>query len=293
MEVALILLSILLFGLQSAALRKVSVSSLRENLLTTGVSAGMIAVCLGVLLLAGGKGLATVTISYGVGVGVMFLVTLAVYYFAMKTGPLSYTGFFFSASMLIPAAIGLLFWQESFTIPVQIGIVLFLAAFFFITVFGGEKGKKGSGIWLLLCFLTWLSNGSLSVLITLHQKSLPGSVSVLDSAALLFVAFVTAFLIAFILFWVGGDSSVRQKDLVLIRRCILPLALVAMGTGGGNIVVSYLSGHVPSSYLFPFVQGGTMVAVTLYALIFLREKLTRLGQLGILLGIVAIVVINL
>ena len=43
MEIALIAVSILLFGIQSAALKKIQVNSLRENLLTTGASAVIVA----------------------------------------------------------------------------------------------------------------------------------------------------------------------------------------------------------------------------------------------------------
>ncbi len=291
MEIALIAVSILLFGIQSAALKKIQVNSLRENLLTTGASAVIVAAATGILLLFMRTGIAPVTFGFGVVVGVMFMVTLAVYYFAMQSGPLSYTGFFFSASMLIPAAVGLVFWNEPFTLPVQIGILLFLAAFLFITVFGGEKGKKGNRVWLPLCFLTWLCNGSLSVLITLHQRSL-GSAALSDTVALLFCAFTVMVIIAVIIFFTG-KKEVRADNIKMLRRGLIPLTLVAVGTGGGNVVVSFLSGRIASSYLFPFVQGGTMVFVTLWAMLVLRERTTFIGKIGILIGIAAIIVINL
>ena len=291
MEIVLIAVSILLFGVQSAALKKLQVNSLRENLLTTGASAVIIAAATGIMLLIMQCGIAPVTFGFGIVVGVMFMVTLAVYYFAMQSGPLSYTGFFFSASMLIPAAVGLIFWNEPFTLPVQIGILLFLAAFLFITVFGGEKGKKGNRAWLPLCFLTWLCNGSLSVLITLHQRSLEKA-GLSDTVALLFVAFTVMVLIAVVIF-LTGKKEMRADNVAMLRRGLIPLTLVAIGTGGGNVVVSYLSGRIASSYLFPFVQGGTMVFVTLWAILVLREHTTQMGKIGIVIGIAAIVVINL
>ena len=80
MEIALIAVSILLFGIQSAALKKIQVNSLRENLLTTGASAVIVAAATGILLLFMRTGIAPVTFGFGVVVGVMFMVTLAVYY---------------------------------------------------------------------------------------------------------------------------------------------------------------------------------------------------------------------
>ena len=291
MEILLIAVSILLFGIQSAALKKIEVSSLRENLLTTGASAVIITAATGIVLLITRTKIAPVTLGFGAIVGVMFMVTLAVYYFAMQSGPLSYTGFFFSASMLIPAAVGLIFWNEPFTLPVQIGILLFLAAFLCITVFGGERGNKANRVWLPLCFLTWLCNGSLSVLITLHQRFI-GDAELSDTIALLFCAFLVMVIIAVVIY-LTGKKEVRADNFKMLKRGLVPLTLVALGTGGGNVVVSFLSGRIASSYLFPFVQGGTMVFVTLWAMLVLRERTTFIGKIGIIIGIAAIIVINL
>lgn len=112
------------------------------------------------------------TVLYGILFGVLFVATLEFYYFAMQSGPLSYTGFFFSASMLIPSVAGLLFWKEPLTWKVGLGILLFLAAFYCITVLGGAKGGKFNKRWLILCFFTWAGNGSLSLVMNFQQRAL-------------------------------------------------------------------------------------------------------------------------
>ena len=168
----LLLLTIVLFVFQSTALKKIEVDSIRQNLLVTGISSGMIAVALGVWALAAGMTVSTVTLGYGILFGIVFIICLASYQFALKSGPMTYTAFFFSASMLIPAVSGLIFWKEPCTWSVIAGIILFLSAFYFISVFGGEKGKKGSLRWMLLCFFTWLTNGSLSVVLKLQTTAL-------------------------------------------------------------------------------------------------------------------------
>lgn len=282
-----------LFGVQSAALRRVSAHSLRENLLTTGVSCGLIALALGVYALLAGQALPGPTMLLGAAVGVDFLATIAVYDLALQAGPLCYTSFFFSASMLIPAAAGVALWGEPLTPAVLIGVGLFLAAFFCISVLGGPKGGRVNRAWLGLCAMTFLLNGSLSVLITLHERVLGGGGSLLRSAQLLLAAFLTAFVVAGAVFLLGGGRAQRREELGRIRRGLGPLALAALGTGGGNVLVSFLSGRVPSSYLFPIVQGGTLVVITLYAHLALRERLSPAGRVGIALGLAAIVALNL
>lgn len=292
MNVVLSLLAILMFAFQSTALKKVEISCLRQNLLVSGLASAVIAAALGIWAACSGAVFDRATLLYGVAFGIVFVLTLAFYQFAMGSGPLSYTAFFFSASMLIPSAAGLLFWDEPFTWNVGLGILLFLAAFYFISVFGGERGKKGSLRWLLLCLLTWLCNGSLSIIVNLQQRSLAARQIPAQSTQLMLVSFTCAALAALIVWAVSVRGNVRT-DGAMVKKSLLPIALVGIGTGLGNVLVAYLTGVMPSSLLFPFVQGGTMVAVTLYSALALREKINRFGWLGILLGVVGIVVINL
>ena len=72
MEILSIAAAVGLFALQSAALRKVSAPTLRDNLLATGASAGMIALAFGVIWLCQGGPLAPVTAALGAAVGVGF-----------------------------------------------------------------------------------------------------------------------------------------------------------------------------------------------------------------------------
>ena len=54
-----------------------------------------------------------------------------------------------------------------------------------------------------------------------------------------------------------------------------------------------MSGVVAASYLYPVIQGGTMLSISLYSMIVLREKVNLAGKLGILIGVCAIVLLNL
>ena len=294
MNTLLIVVTVFLFVFQSAALKNIKTSSLRQNLLSTASSSGLIAVGLGIWAAIVRPSFQGVTLLYGVCFGVVFVFTLTVYYFAMQSGPLSYTSFFFSASMLIPSVAGLIFWEEPLTWNVGVGIVLFLAAFYFITVLGGAKGGKVSKRWLLLCFLTWASNGSLSIIMNLQQHSLKDAGLPLEAGQLMLVAFFSACVLAAavcgISAWKEGGI---QEDLAVIKGSWLPIMLVAVGTGGGNVLTTYLTGQVPSSYLFPVVQGSVMVFLTLYSLVLLKEKINTFGKIGILIGVCAIVLINL
>ncbi len=295
MDTILIAVAVVLFVAQSAALKNVKTVSLRQNLLSTSLSSGIIAVALWIWSVIIRPSYQGVTLIYGSLFGIFFVITLAVYYFAMQSGPLSYTSFFFASSMLIPAVAGLIFWKEPFTWNVGVGIGLFLVAFYFITVLGGPKGGKFSKRWLVLCVLTWACNGSLSIFMNLQQHYLKDAGLPAESSQMMLVTFTAACILALAGSAFPGrkDGGSFKADAASLKGSVLPIVLVAVGTGGGNVLTAYLTGVVPSSYLFPVVQGSTMVCLTLYSLLLLKEKINTSGKIGILIGVCAIVLINI
>ncbi len=294
MNTILILVTILFFLTQSAALRNVKTATLRQNVLSTATSSGIIAVILAVWALVARPGFSGPTLLYGILFGILFVATLEFYYFAMQSGPLSYTGFFFSASMLIPSMAGLLFWKEPLTWKVGLGILLFLAAFYCITVLGGAKGGNFNKRWLILCFFTWAGNGSLSLVMSFQQRALKRRNIPSESPQMMLISFAAAFGAAVLLsLCLSKKGDGLKGDLSAIRKSLLPIVLVALGTGGGNVLTSYLSGVVPASYLYPVVQGGTMLSISLYSMLALREKINLAGKIGVLIGVCAIVLMSI
>ena len=219
--------------------------------------------------------------------------TLVVYFSAMRSGPLSYTAFFYSASMLISAIAGITIWNEPLKGSTAMGILLFLCAFYFISVLGSEKQGKGSKKWLILCFFTWFFNGSLSLFVKSHQMTLKGT----ESTGMMLIGFATASIVGLMVYLFmlcsQNEEGSFKEDIGAVGGSWIPLLGAAIGGGGGNQIVIYLSAETPSSYLFPILQGGIMILITLYSGIILKEKINRWGRLGILLGLFAIVIINL
>lgn len=293
MTVPLILLAIVFFGMQTIALKKIKVKTFRENLLETGIFSGIVAVCFWIWGAFMGIRISPATLFYGVLFGVVFIATITSYYYAMQTGPLSYTAFFYSSSMVIPALAGVMIWKDDFRWTIGLGIVLFVAAFYFISVPGAQESSRGNRKWMVLCFLTWLLNGSLSVLVKAQQMAVNGK----EASSMTTVAFscacVLCLLAYFILLARDGRLPSAGKEIAGMRSFALPILALAVGNGGGNLTVTYLSSRVSSAYLFPFVLGGMMVGVTVYSVFALREKINRYGAVGIALGVAGLLAINL
>lgn len=64
-----------------------------------------------------------------------------------QAGPLSYTTFYFSASMLVPAFAGVLLFGEALTFTLAAAVALFLAAFWCLNVAPGGAQKPSPAGW--------------------------------------------------------------------------------------------------------------------------------------------------
>lgn len=291
MTTALILLAIFFFGIQPIAMKKIEVTSLRENILQTGLFSGVVAVGFWIWAAFARISISSVTFWYGILFGTVFIATIACYYYAMHTGPLSYTSFFYSASMIIPALAGVLIWNDTFRWTAGVGIALFLVAFYFISVPGTKERGKGNRKWLILCAATWFLNGSLSVIVKAQQMAMKGQ----EASSMTTVAFTCACVLSFVLYFILAASA-GQKAGAEIRHMgvyTLPLLALSLGNGGGNLTITYLSSRVSSAYLFPVVLGGMMVAVTAYSVLALKEKINKYGVIGMAIGIAALLILNI
>ena len=277
------------FSVQTLAMRYVKTTCLRHNLLITGSFTLLIALGFG----ASGRftelSFTQDNLQFGLLFGLVFSATIICYYYAMHTGPLSYTSFFYSASMVIPSLVGILFWKEPTNWQLLVGIALFLGAFFFISVPGAPKGGKFSKKWVVFCFLSWLLNGCCSTLVSAHQRAAAGE----SSTGFMLAGYLSAAVVSFSVYGLLCLRTSPKGDGALLKTYAPPLLLVAAGNGLGNALVAFLASRVASAYLFPVVLGGMLLLVTLYSMLVFKEKINRWGKLGILVGLCAIVVMNL
>ncbi|MGZ9586598.1 hypothetical protein [Paenibacillus marinisediminis] len=297
MTILLIAMTILLFAAQTLSMKLIRADNLRQRLLiNTGftliASSGLLLYSLfqpKVLLISSD------TLLLGIMFGLVFTLTIIFYNLAISIGPLSYTAFYFSASMIIPALTGIIAFDEPLKVTVIAAIMLFLAAFYFINVNPDTRsGNKTSQKWKIYCLLTFLCNGSLAVIQKVHQYKMEGT----QSDGLMLVGFCSAFVFYAIAY--GVMCMVRNAkmsmslvgEVTLLRNNILPMVLLAATSLIGNLIMTYLSGFVPSSYLFPLVQGSILVSITLCSVLIFREHLSRVGRIGLTLGLAAIVIIN-
>lgn len=291
MNITLLLLAAALTALYSVATKFIPNGNLRLNMLVVAAFSLPTFLIYGGMTLAEGGGLSPVTLLCGFLWGSVSVITEITYFLAVQSGPLSYTSFIFSSSMIIPTLGGALLWQEPISALQWTGIVLFLLAFYFISVPGAERGviKKS---WLPLCLAAFFSNGPLALFIKAQQNALGGA----EASAVMMVAFGSALLVSLAAFVVSApllkEKLVTPAARTGMKKALLPILGIALSNGGGNGIVTYLSSRVSGAWLYPCVLGGSMLMVTLFSALCLREKVNRWGWLGLGVGLAAMIVLN-
>lgn len=219
----------------------------------------------------------------------------------MSMGPLSYSSFYFSASLMVPVVASLTLWGEPASPFKLAGLALFLLSFYFIQVLGARPQAaqaKADIRWLVYCLLAFLFNGLLPIVAKLHQLEMNGQ----EAPELMLIGFSSACVCA-LTAWValGRRAELQHRPEAAlgapIRRvswsAIGLIACIGAATGIGNALVAYLTSRLPGALLFPFVNGTMIVLLTLASAWLFREKLSRGGLLGIGTGLLAMIAVNL
>lgn len=78
-----------------------------------------------------------------------------------------------------------------------------------------------------------------------------------------------------------------------LKKGWLPAMLCGIATGATNYLVIWLNPRIPASILFPVLSAGGIVLSFLYAVVLLRERFGRRQTIGVAVGVVSIVLLNL
>jgi drug/metabolite transporter (DMT)-like permease len=210
-------------------------------------------------------------------------------YFAIRKGSLSLTSLVTSYSLVIPTMYGLLFLGDDAGVFFYIGLALLLISLLVIGLKRDEgEGKvKITAIWIFYVSLAFVGNGLCSSFQTAQQKAFLGAYKTELMILSLLIVAVTLFVF----------SLIFERDVFLptVKTC-LPYA-VAFGiiNGAVNLFVMMLTGggKLDVSIIFPTISAGGIIATGAVAIFFYKEKLSKMQSAGLVLGILAVVFMNI
>ena len=200
---------------------------------------------------------------------------------ALSKGPLHLTNLITTASTILPAVSGALFFGEEFSVW-KLLLVLLLLVFIWISL----KKTEDSGFercWLFDCMISFFSIGAIGLLQKIHQSS----AYLEEGNWFVAIGFFVTVLYSLL-------PLLRQKEttrLQLPRKEVLFALLAGICIYIPNVFNLRLSGILPSQIFFPVINGGNIILTSLAALVLFREKLTLRQAIGLVGGIVSLILI--
>ncbi len=209
---------------------------------------------------------------------------------ALKSGVMVLASMAGSAGLLLPCIAGIFMFDEPMS-PMQfVGIFLLIFSGWLLIGYSKEQTGSFTPRTMLLLLGSMLSNGS----VMLAQKMFSQYLAETDVSVFSFLTFG--------LLGVGmlmglipclHNRAERQK------LATVPKKLYLYGTVSSVVLLTInqlatIAGHtVPSVIMFPINDGGATIITAVTAAVYFKEKLTVRSVCGLILGIAALMVINL
>lgn len=226
--------------------------------------------------------------------GVLFVFTQISGVLASKLGNMSfYSQSFMLGGMILPFFYGVFWEHESAKIAKIIAIVLMVISlivplFDFLSKKGEGESKKTSVLFVLLCLLALVSNGSNCVILSLHSRSVTGTTPfVFTGFYCLFTAIFSAigFGVSF-LFSKSKEEKAKAKASFSWAPLLLAIAYGLCMTFGSYTGMEGVM-RVDASMFFPVSSGLCILLSFLVCRILFHEKTGLFSKIGFGITLVA------
>lgn len=219
----------------------------------------------------------------------LFSATYQLFYTrALATGPVSLVGLLVNLAMLIPVTFSAVVYEEPITPLRAFGIFLVLASFLLSVERGNGKKHEGKG-WIFYAFVTMLANGTCAIVQKIYVKNAGDAA---DGQTFTACCYLTASVLCLAFFcmthWHGKKVSYHIGKSFLGYALLLGLLL-----GGFQAINTYAVSAVVGTLFFPGYYGTSIVLAMLAGVIVCKDKLTLRQVAAILIGTVAVVLVNL
>lgn len=212
-----------------------------------------------------------------------FVAALLFSFLAIRDGSLSLTSLATSYSLILPTIFGLVFNGEPIKVELIIGIILLMVAIFFIN--SKKTYTKITAKWCIYVFLAFLSNGISPIIQNLHQTRFSGKY--------INELMIVALFLCFVFFLIMTIINEKNEAINLIKKGFFTMILSGITNGAANLFVMLVIGLAASSIVFPVISAGTIILTILISVFIYKEKFAPKQIVGLILGIAAVVFLNI
>jgi len=224
-------------------------------------------------------------LKYSLLFALTFCISMVTGFLAIKTGSLSVSALINQYSLMVPAIYGIVFLGEPTKATLFIGLGLFVISLLLINLKSGDKGVKPTLKWIIFLILSFVSNGACATVLKVQQVDFVGMYK--SEFMIIGLAVTALVLIALSLIFERKEMGYNLKKGGLFGMIGGALS------GANNFLIMTLAILMPASISYPVISASATVLTTLIAYFFYKEKLSLIQFIGIVIGIGAIVMLNL
>ena len=217
-------------------------------------------------------------------------------YFNLKSlhnGPVSITTLIMNFSLIMPLSYSFIWLGEDITIFRVIGILLIVVCMIIFTNPKLSGGEKISGKWIASTLLAMLFNGCISLIQKIYALETENVYSApYLMYCYLFATLFSVIICAFSNIGKTGDDRINLRRFFNLPMCGIAL-LCGLSNGMMNYMVLLLATLMDGAIVYPAVQGGGPIITTIISMVIFKEKLTWKQAAAIVMGVAAIVLLNL
>lgn len=218
----------------------------------------------------------------GIVCGIMYAISKTVILKGYEKTSVAFMTFCHAAGMIIPCIIAHFLWQEHLSFFSIMGILTVVLSIVLIKDDKAEKGNieiKG----IIIGLIIFLTSGGVMVV-----QKIMGIYFALESVtAYNLYSFITAFLI--LCFFIKPKNNTRKDS----KHLILPALGSAVSLCVISLVMTKVSGAIPSVIMFPLFNGLGIILVCICSVFAFKEKFTVKKSIGLILGIIGLCMINI
>lgn len=226
---------------------------------------------------------------YSIGYSIGYAMALIGLFKALECGPVSLTSLLKSLSMITVSVWGFFFWDTPLTVYVAIGLSLVVISLLFCFIQRkGDKEKRISLRWFIFTLILFVGNGGSLVVQKYQQIAFGGA----HKNMLMFFATAIAAIICLVFYLSGRKKTVFPLK-ALKKTWWIP-AVTGFGSTLLNLFILLMNDqNLSPSVIYPVMAVGAIIITTLFSVLAYKERLRRAQWIGLFVGMLALVFLNL
>lgn len=222
---------------------------------------------------------------YAIAFGFIYCISYFLTFVALACGSFTLSMLIISYSLVFPILYGIIFLHEPVSVFTCSGFILLMISLFFVRENKDEKEKKFSVKWLIAITIVTIGNGLLAIIQKIQQLKFNNECN--NEFMIIGLAVSALALLA------GGIIKDRKQLKEIIRYGIPYAGTAGVANGINNLLTIAVNNLLPLSIVSPVFSGMKIVVSFLSASILFKEKYMKRQIIGVGIGVVALVLLNL